>query len=255
MFFTDCRSRGNGGHYTYYYCSGNSKHICARADRTNELFVRFVSHLRPNRTILQLYEQVLQGINQDARKEVRSEIQSIRTLIESKRKQIEHVEDRLITNRTHADRYERILDRYEKEVSELEMRVEMLETLNRTNLKPKLTYVISLINNLVIYVKDAPVEVKIKLIGSIFPEKVVFDGKQHQTINMNRVLDLIHQQTNELRGRKKQKKGVENLTPQFSTPNRAFLEPLLEDLEKLWEMRFWIPNPGEPISPQSFHHA
>ena len=56
------------------------------------------------------------------------------------------------------------------------------------------------------YVQDAPVEVKIKLIGLIFPEKIVFDGKNYQTINMNKVLDLIYQQTNELRGKNKQKK-------------------------------------------------
>ena len=37
------------------------------------------------------------------------------------------------------------------------------------------------------------------------------------------------------------------------TSNRALLKPILGDLEKLYELRFWIPNPGEPISPQSFH--
>lgn len=33
------------------------------------------------------------------------------------------------------------------------------------------------------------------------------------------------------------------------TPNRAVLEPILADLDRLWEMRHWIPNPGESISP------
>ena len=59
---------------------------------------------------------------------------------------------------------------------------------------------------MVMYVQDAPIEVKMKLIGSIFPEKVRFDGKTYRTKNMNRVLDLIYQQTNELRERNKQKK-------------------------------------------------
>lgn len=38
-------------------------------------------------------------------------------------------------------------------------------------------------------------------------------------------------------------------SPQFSTPNRAVLEPILVDLDRLWEARHWIPNPGEPILP------
>lgn len=30
-------------------------------------------------------------------------------------------------------------------------------------------------------------------------------------------------------------------------PNRAVLEPILADLDRLWEMRHWIPDPGVPI--------
>jgi len=33
------------------------------------------------------------------------------------------------------------------------------------------------------------------------------------------------------------------------TPNRAVLEPILADLDRLWEMRHWIPEPGKPIIP------
>ena len=74
-------------------------------------------------------------------------------------------------------RYVKILERYEKEARELEMRIEMMETGNRTEIKPKLDYVISLIGNLDMHIKDAPLEVKMKLIGSIFEEKIEFDGK------------------------------------------------------------------------------
>lgn len=35
----------------------------------------------------------------------------------------------------------------------------------------------------------------------------------------------------------------------FRTPNRAVLEPILADLDRLWEMRHWIPEPGKPVIP------
>ena len=159
----------------------------------------------------------------------------------------------MITDRTNAERYSRILKRYENEVRELDFRVEILQTPNETLLKQKLHYAILLINNAVMYIRDAPVDVKMKLIGSMFPEKLSFDGKIYRTKKMNRVLDLIYQQTRELRGYKKRNKTNENSSVLFSAPNRVVLEPILCDLEKLWELRFWIPNPGEPISPQSFH--
>ena len=34
----------------------------------------------------------------------------------------------------------------------------------------------------------------------MFPEKIEFDGKTYRTNSYNKVLDLIYQQTNELRG-------------------------------------------------------
>ena len=71
------------------------------------------------------------------------------------------------------------------------------------------------------YVRDAPLEVKIRLIGSIFPEKVQFDGKNYRTKKLNRVLDVIYQQTNELRGYKKRNKTDENSSVLFSAQDRS----------------------------------
>ena len=78
--------------------------------------------------------------------------------------------------------------------------IEIQENPNRSNIEPKLDYSINLINNIDSYIRDAPVGIKIKLISSMFPEKIEFDGKTYRTNSYNKVLDLIYQQTNELRG-------------------------------------------------------
>ena len=89
----------------------------------------------------------------------------------------------------------------------------------------------------------APVEVKIKLIGSIFSEKIEFDGKNYRTNSYNQVLDLIYQQTKELQGCKKKKLDtsceVSNSVPLNILTSNQFLA----DLEKLWELRHYIPDP------------
>ena len=227
-----------------------SKHICIRADRTNELFTCFVSQLKPNPTVLKLYETVLLDIRGDVMMELKNEIRHVQHLLSEKRKQIVDVEDLMVRDTRHVDRYSKILSRYEEEEHELELRVEILETQNRADIKPKLHYVISLINNVVMYINDAPLEVKFKLIGSMFPEKIEFDGKSYRTKKLNMVLDLIYNQTRELRASGHEKRGPELTSPQFCTPNRAVLEPILTDLDKLYQMRFWIPEPGKPISIQ-----
>ena len=47
---------------------------------------------------------------------------------------------------------------------------------------------------------DAPVETKCKILSSMFPQKIEFDGEKYRTQSYNQVLDLIFQETNKLRG-------------------------------------------------------
>ena len=219
--FTGSRSKGNGGYYTYYNCCEDAKHMRVRAEDANEAFARYVGCLKPNEAVLRLYEAVLLDVQGGAKREIKSEIEAIQKQLNDKRKQIEDAEDLMITDRTHSDRYTRILERYEKEAQELETRITLLETGNRGNIGPKLDYAISLINNLDKYIRDAPIEVKLKLIGSIFDEKIEFDGKTYRTDSYNKVLELIYEQTNELRGDINRKEDSLHENPQFSTRTRA----------------------------------
>ncbi|MEY8686237.1 recombinase family protein [Bacteroides sp. AN502(2024)] len=179
--FTGSRSRRNGSYYTYYNCCEDAKHIRVRAEEANETFARYVGCLKPNEAVLRLYEAVLLDVQGGAKQEIKSKISALQKQLVDKRKQIVNAEDMLITDTSHADRYARILERYEKEALELETRISLLETGNRGNIEPKLDYAISLINNLDKYIKDAPIEVKMKLIGSIFDGKIEFDGKSYRT--------------------------------------------------------------------------
>ena len=80
---------------------------------------------------------------------------------------------------------------------------EVLKTANSTNIEPKLGYAMALINNLAGLMTDAPTETKLRVLSSMFPQKIEFDGESYRTTSYNKVLDLIYQQTNELRGSKK----------------------------------------------------
>ena len=96
-----------------------------------------------------------------------------------------------------------------------------MESLNRANIEPKLDYAINLISNLGEFFRNGLTETKTQLLGSMFPEKIEFDGKKYRTKSYNKVLDLIYEQTNELRGEAAKKEGEKRTSPQLSTQSRG----------------------------------
>ncbi len=199
---TGAISSGNGGKYTYYNCSSDAKHFRCRAEEANELFAKYLSSLKPNEPILRLYKEVLKDIRQDGKQDIQKQIEGHEGEKIKIKERLYNLEDKYLDGEIDKETYHNAKERYNKNISTLEEKIDILENPNRANIEPKLTYSIDLINNMDYYIRDAKVEVKCKLISSIFPEKVVFDGKAYRTNSLNKVLDLIYQQTNELRGNK-----------------------------------------------------
>ena len=218
---TGATSSGNGGKYTYYFCCNNQKHIRMRAENVNEEFARYTAQLKPNKTVLDLYNEILKDLQSERKGESKKEVAALQNELSTVQKRINSIEDKYLDGDLTKEEYNRMLERYTKEASTIQQQVEMRENPNRSNIEPKLNYSINLINNIDSYIRNASVGVKIKLISSMFPEKIEFDGKTYRTNSYNKVLDLIYQQTNELRGVEK-KSGESFSTFSASVPRPAF---------------------------------
>ena len=55
----------------------------------------------------------------------------------------------------------------------------------------------------------------------MFDGKIKFDGETYRTNSLNKVLELIYAQTNELRGDKNRIEDSQSENPQFSTQSRG----------------------------------
>lgn len=218
---TGATSSGNGGKYTYYFCCNNQKHIRVRSENVNEEFARYTAQLKPNKTVLDLYNKILKDLQSERKGESKKEVAALQNELSTVQKRINSIEDKYLDGDLTKEEYNRMLERYTKEASTIQQQVEMRENPNRSNIEPKLNYSINLINNIDSYIRNASVGVKIKLISSMFPEKIEFDGKTYRTNSYNKVLDLIYQQTNELRGVEK-KSGESFSTFSASVPRPAF---------------------------------
>ena len=113
-------------------------------------------------------------------------------------KRMDSVQDKYIDGDIDKETYNGMMERYSREADSVKERIALLKTQNNAKIEPKMGYAISLINNIDRFILDAPITLKIKLLGSMFPEKIEFDGKKYRTKNYNKVLDFIYQQTKEL---------------------------------------------------------
>lgn len=237
---TGSESKGNGGKYAYYHCCHDGKHLRKRADEVNEAFAQYISCLAPNEAVMRLYEAILNDMRDEQNADNRKKAANLQAELEKVEARIQRARDLYLDgDMTKAERDEAI-ERNQKLVDGLKERIDVLTNPNRGNIKPKLNYSMSLINNMDQFIRDAPVAVKIKLISSIFPEKIEFDGEKYRTSKMNEVAELIFQSNNELG---KQKQDLESTKSRSVPPAKLITNSFLRDLDKIWALRFIIPDP------------
>ena len=195
---TGATSSGNGGKYTYYFCCNDSKHIRVRAEVVNDAFIHYLSVLKPYKAVLDLYNEILKDIRMGDRKAQIRHTEALKEELNATVKRMDSVQDKYIDGDIDKATYNRLMERYSNEAESVKQHIELAENKNSAKVEPKMGYAISLIDNIDRFILDAPVSLKIKLLGSMFPEKIEFDGKKYRTKNYNKVLDFIYQQTNEL---------------------------------------------------------
>ena len=196
---TGATSRGKGGRYKYYNCCHDGKHLRRPAEYVNDKFANWVGGLRPNQEVLDLYLEVLQDLRGEHKQDIQKEVEALRKEIEKVKERLTKADERFLEGYLQDEDYSRITENCKKQIQDLQGRIELLQT-DTKRLKEKIDYSVNIIANLRNFMIDAPVKVKCKLLSSMFPQKIEFDGEKYRTHDYNKVLDLIFQETNKLRG-------------------------------------------------------
>ena len=219
---TGSTSKGNGGKYTYYHCANDGKHLRVSAGKVNEGFAKFIGGLKPNEAVMDLYREILQDLRGERNKDIQHKVEALKREVKKTEEKLAVIDEKLCCGTIADETHERISKNCLCKMDELKQQITILSEENKGT-REKIDYSISLINNLTKIMMDAPVTVKCKLIGSMFFDKIEYDGKNYRTNNYNRVLDLIFQETNMLQGNKKGE-SEDSPTSQATVP-RAGVEP------------------------------
>ena len=197
---TGATSRGHGGHYDYYCCNHNHKHLNIRAEKANEAFVNFVAGLTPNKAITALYKAILDDARGKDKHVRKGEVSKLQAEIQKVKERVNKVNDLYFDGELSKPDRDEQLKRYNEKIQNLESHIKVLQTSEDTNIKEKVNYGLNLVENLDRYFSNASAETKIRLLGSIFDEEIEFDGEKYRTSNFNSMLDYIYQNSSKLQG-------------------------------------------------------
>lgn len=207
---TGSASRGRGNRYYYYHCLSTCG-FRQRAEKANELFEECLDHLEFNSTIKQYLKQMLLDnyktfIKTPVNKKIliSAEIDQLNTKLSVAR-------NKLLSETIDDEDYKQIKKECKEKIDLLEEQLNKEDTTRKTvNIQKLINDALESITNIGRLYKESGTTTKRSIIGSIFPEKLEFDGKTYRTTKMNVIAHRIFLLNNELPQNKNRKNDLLN---------------------------------------------
>ncbi|HEY9260119.1 recombinase family protein [Chitinophaga sp.] len=185
---TGSASRGRNGIYYYYHC----KSSCGarfKAEAANDLFTKELRKFVPRVGMAESYKVVVNAAYKAQAKGQRSEVKEITDQLNEAQNDIAKARKLLLKEEIDAADYKTIKGESEKRIMLLEAKL-MDAAKNTSNIESLLDNAVKSLVTLDQLYKDGDVKKKRQIIGSIFPEKLVFDGSHYRTARLNEAVKL-----------------------------------------------------------------
>lgn len=227
--------RGNGGRYYYYHCN-----VCCkeryRADIVNSQLEEMLSEIKIESSVKDLYQEIIKDLlngNKDNRK---AEINKQEKEVAKNKDRINKITDLLADGEmTKADFIE-AKQRYESTINKLSIERNQFN-MAESELGEYLKWGLSMMENIKGHYETSSIDVKQKIIGSMYPENLTFSKGRLRTNGVNELLVSI-QATSAAFEQKKTGQHHENLMLSGKVLLTGLSSNLFyEDLKKLWTLR------------------
>ena len=150
---------------------------------------------------LQLYKEVIVSVFKAKTRLQRNDAQQLKTQLDEANKRLSKARDLLLSGDIEADDYRVIKSECEERINRLEAQL-TASVADTTNVEPLWDKAISNISQLDVLYLEGTVTQQRKIISSMFPEKLTFDGFQYRTNRVNEAINLICLIDNKLEGKK-----------------------------------------------------
>lgn len=184
-------STGRSARYYYYHC--NSK--CGtrfKSEYVNDKFFAKLKKYTPKGGTVETYTRVISVSYNGFCKGERQDIRNLQARIDDLNMALKKARGKFMLDSISENDYKEFRQECEYEISVIEAKLFELnktKTLNGGNLSRA---VYNVLNLNTVYTEEKNIAVRRKIIGSIFPEKLVFDGIDFRTARENEVIRLMY---------------------------------------------------------------
>jgi DNA invertase Pin-like site-specific DNA recombinase len=215
-------SKGRSSYYPYYHCIGACP--CRfRADRINQIFVTELKKYIPRPELKDLFRISLYkaftgqaNTHQIDRKQLAAEIKDLEI-------KLSRAQDLLLSQQIEPDDYLNIKTNYTEKLNRAQVKLDTL-AIQPTSIENLLKEGLDNLFQLDKIYENGSMEVKRQVIGSMYPEKLTFDGDHLRTTRINEAVRIIYTMGKDLEQKKKGQNGEFSiLSPQVEV--RGF-EPI-----------------------------
>ena len=186
---TGSGSQGRGGKYYYYHCQRGCK-TRFRADKSGEVFIKYLSEMKIKKEVASLYIEVIKDVIKDKEGDVSSQKANIEKRISENQNLLEKAEDKFISGDVDSSTFNNVKNRYITKINSLDRELNELNV-DEILLDSQINFSFNLLRDLDFYYLNAPTEFKNKILGSIFPENLIYSDEKYRTPNSDSVISLI----------------------------------------------------------------
>ncbi len=223
---TGSGSKGRNKVHYYYHCLATCG--CRfKADVVNDAFINQLSRFVMKPAVIPLFKSVIKenyrqrhSINYDTSKKITEDIKQVEERLAKGR-------ELLLAGDIDGSDYKSMKAEGQEKLRKLEAGLadSMEQQKKRVNIDKLIDSAVSVLTKLDYLYSNSNVDVKRKLVGSIFSEKICFDGIQYRTASTNEVISLIYLINSELYETKNGKEKSENFLSRLV--ERTGIEPVI----------------------------
>jgi site-specific DNA recombinase len=198
---TGSASRGRSGRRFYYYHCKKGCGERKKAEEINDLFSSILDYLKIDTNGLELSSRVLDQLLHANKKGNSEKLSELSKAIEKQNLRLKNARTLMLDGEITSNDYKELKYETEEGLKRLELEQRELKATN-IDFTAQINFCIAILSNLDVYFDTGDGETKQKIIGSIFPEKLIFENKKCRTAKINPAISVLHREKKDKNAKK-----------------------------------------------------